>query len=173
MHVSLKPCFATSALLPLERCITPSFSCNSQLHRLYAPMETQQHSICFYLLLCVDRPVSVSISAGAVPTYCRTPFQWNWCTEPQQSCSYVMQVIDVVIHKYEHGSHGAEVFQEYEKGLQALLGAYKASSPGEHFQIAEQDSSRLEQVCMTPALRCTVLCCVVTSGKAISICFAF
>ena len=71
-----------------------------------------------------------------------------------------MQVIDVVIHKYEQGSHGAEVFQEYEKGLQALLGAYKASSPGEHFQIAEQDSSRLEQVYIAPAL-----CCVVTGGK--------
>ena len=72
-----------------------------------------------------------------------------------------MQVIDIVIHKYEQGSHGAEVFQEYEKGLQALLGAYKASSPGEHFKIAEQDSSRLEQVYRTPALRCAVLRCAV------------
>ena len=70
-----------------------------------------------------------------------------------------MQVIDVVIHKYEQGSHGAEVFQEYEKGLQALLRAYKASSPGEHFQIAEQDSSQLEMVCRTHVLCCAVLCC--------------
>ena len=68
-------------------------------------------------------------------------------------------MIDVVIHKYEQGSHGAEVFQEYEKGLQALLGAYKASSPGEHFQIAEQDSSQLEMVCGTPVLCWAVLCC--------------
>ena len=58
----------------------------------------------------------------------------------------VLQVIDVVIHKYEQGHHGAEVFKEYEKGLQALLGAYKALSPGEHFKMAEQDSSRLEKV---------------------------
>ncbi|KAL3133563.1 hypothetical protein ABBQ38_007411 [Trebouxia sp. C0009 RCD-2024] len=55
-------------------------------------------------------------------------------------------VIDNVIHKYEQGSQGAEVFQEYEKGLHALLGAFKASSPGQHFQIAEQDSSRLEKM---------------------------
>lgn len=63
-----------------------------------------------------------------------------------------VQVIDNVIHKYEQGSQGAEVFQEYEKGLHALLGAFKASSPGQHFQIAEQDSSRLEKVCLTSVL---------------------
>ncbi|DBB15254.1 hypothetical protein WJX82_011728 [Trebouxia sp. C0006] len=54
-------------------------------------------------------------------------------------------VIDGVIHKYEEGFDGAAVFEEYDKGLQALLSAYTASSPGEHFQLAQQDSSKLMQ----------------------------
>ena len=66
-----------------------------------------------------------------------------------------------MIHKYELGSHGAEVFQEYEKGLHSLLEAYRASSPGEHFKIAQQDSSRLEKVCRVAVLCCAVLSCAV------------
>ena len=58
-----------------------------------------------------------------------------------------VQVIDGVIHKYEEGFEGAAVFEAYDKGLQALLSAYTASSPGEHFQLAQQDSSKLMQVC--------------------------
>ncbi len=61
-----------------------------------------------------------------------------------------MQVIDGVINKYEQGLDGAAVFEEYEKGLQALLSAYTASSPGYHFQLAQQDSSKLMQVCSAP-----------------------
>ena len=78
--------------------------------------------------------------------------QWTNKQHVKQSSQCAMQVIDIVIHKYEQGSHGAEVFQEYEKGLHALLAAYTASSLGEHFQIAQQDSSRLEKVCWTLVL---------------------
>jgi len=63
------------------------------------------------------------------------------------ACASHSQVIDGVIHKYEEGFDGAAVFEEYEKGLQALLSAYTASSPGEHFQLAQQDSSKLMQAC--------------------------
>lgn len=71
---------------------------------------------------------------------------WRPKLQDQERELVPLQVIDVVIHKYEQGHHGTEVFQEYERGLQGLLSAYKASSPGEHFKIAEQDSSRLEKV---------------------------
>ena len=54
-----------------------------------------------------------------------------------------------MIHKYEEGFDGAAVFEEYDKGLQALLSAYTASSPGEHFQLAQQDSSKLMQACQS------------------------
>ena len=57
-----------------------------------------------------------------------------------------VQVIDKVIHKYEEGHDGSEVFQEYENGLQALLSAYSSGSPADHFQLPEQDPSKLVQV---------------------------
>ena len=57
-----------------------------------------------------------------------------------------VQVIDKVILKYEEGHDGSEVFQEYENGLQALLSAYSSGSPADHFQLPEQDSSKLVQV---------------------------
>jgi len=68
------------------------------------------------------------------------------------------QVIDGVIHKYEEGFDGAAVFEEYETGLQALLSAYTASSPGEHFQLPQQDSSKLMQVCQAE-LSVLLECC--------------
>ena len=61
----------------------------------------------------------------------------------------VAQVMDGVINKYEEGADGAVVFEGYEKGLQALLSAYTASSPGEHFQLAQQDTTKLTQVCFS------------------------
>ena len=61
----------------------------------------------------------------------------------------VAQVMDGVINKYEEGADGAVVFEGYEKGLQALLSAYTASSPGEHFQLAQQDTTKLTQVCLS------------------------
>ena len=51
-----------------------------------------------------------------------------------------------VIKKYEEGYDGSEVFQEYETGLQALLSAYSAASPAEHFKLPEKDASKLVQV---------------------------
>ncbi len=64
-------------------------------------------------------------------------------------CSAVccMQVIDGVINKlWDKNYDGAKIYQDYEKGLQELLSVITASSPGEHFQLPQQDSSQLAQV---------------------------
>ncbi len=58
-----------------------------------------------------------------------------------------MQVIDGVINKlWDKNYDGAKIYQDYEKGLQDLLSVITASSPGEHFQLPQQDSSQLAQV---------------------------
>ncbi len=70
-------------------------------------------------------------------------------------CSAVccMQVIDGVINKlWDKNYDGAKIYQDYEKGLQELLSVITASSPGEHFQLPQQDSSQLAQVSFNFAL---------------------
>ena len=57
-----------------------------------------------------------------------------------------VQVIDGVIHKYEQGFDGEKVFEDYEKGLQALLAAYTASSLGQHFHLPQHDATDLHEV---------------------------
>ncbi|DBA91905.1 hypothetical protein WJX79_009655 [Trebouxia sp. C0005] len=55
-------------------------------------------------------------------------------------------VIDGVINKlWDTNYDGAKIYQDYEKGLQELLSVITASSPGEHFQLPQQDSSQLAQ----------------------------
>ena len=81
------------------------------------------------------------------------PF-WHICDASQGTaevlnCSAVccMQVIDGVINKlWDKDYDGAKIYQDYEKGLQELLSIITASSPGEHFQLPQQDSSQLAQV---------------------------
>jgi len=71
-------------------------------------------------------------------------------------CSAVscMQVIDGVINKlWDKNFDGAKIYQDYEKGLQELLSVITASSPGEHFQLPQQDSSQLAQVSFNFASR--------------------
>lgn len=64
-----------------------------------------------------------------------------------------MQVIDGVINKlWDKNFDGAKIYQDYEKGLQELLSVIAASSPGEHFQLPQQDSSQLAQVSFNFAL---------------------
>ena len=65
----------------------------------------------------------------------------------QRSAVCCMQVIDSVINKlWDKDYDGAKIYQDYEKGLQELLSVITASSPGEHFQLPQQDRSQLAQV---------------------------
>lgn len=104
-----------------------------------------RHVYYLYIWYYLYRYVVVCMPAAATADQVRNAT----CGSVQSVYASHAQVIDGVIHKYEEGFDGAAVFEEYEKGLQALLSAYTASSPGEHFQLAQQDSSKLMQACQS------------------------
>ena len=66
--------YVSDHVLPLPLVCPWSFAAplSAADHRLHAPLETQHPSLCLDLLLCVDRPFSVSTLL--------VQYQLKWCS---------------------------------------------------------------------------------------------